>query len=156
MPVSEMIRQAIAIERGGGDGRGKFGIAHNSYYQMRDILLLAECPELSAGDREKARTALRLLDEVRQVAEPYYYVKDIVSRMWLSKEHRLNDAREKRIRRYLQAIVLLNENCRSYGATEQLPYLSKRQATTARKEISDAIRQLGVFKRKLKEIIDAA
>jgi hypothetical protein len=64
------------------------GMPINSYREVRDIVLLATCVELTAKDTQQAAEALQFLDETRLLSRSHEMVKSIAERFWGPKGQR--------------------------------------------------------------------
>lgn len=148
--LSDAIRHGISLERDGApveEVSKRLGMF--SYRLARDIVLLSERNDLSAGDATAVRHALIDLDERRQVSHLQKTVRKIATKIWGQRGNRYK-SEKSRSDAFCNAVSFVLTTC-STAAEITIPHLGglvRKEALASLQEAIAALKSLQLRLRK--------
>lgn len=127
MTAEQLCRRGMQIEADGAnteEAARQLGIGINTYRRMRDIVLLADKPELSGRDRATVDAALAMLNRSEQIGDAWALAQPVAERVWgAGRDTMQRQAREaQRVDRFEHALGIVLQSCAA-AAELDLPYL---------------------------------
>jgi len=140
--LSELCAEGIEMEKDGlspEEAAANLQISRKVYRHGRDILLLANNPNLGAADKAKARAAVAAMDGTKRVFAAYDDVVPLIQKMWGAARGAPHDSRRlaRLIENYMHAVVVFAEGAEQMQNLE-VPYLSEMDRTRARDDLKRA------------------
>jgi hypothetical protein len=145
--LSDVCREGVRMENETGLRQdkvaAKIGIGKASYRRGRLIIMLADNPNLTGGNKEAVLGALKMMDEHRSTANAYSLVEHLDHEMWGKKKRVRRDPRtmKKHIEGFETTLAVINEVC-SRGADAEIPSLTKAEVLSAMEQLEEAIASL--------------
>lgn len=152
--VESMCREIMRRVNGGEspeDAAPAFNIGVVTFRRARDIMQLAENPNLSESDRARTQAALAEMNGQRIIDRPFQAVADIARRVWGDRKGPREKAQARRIDAFEGAMGAITQMCTQLQEFD-VPYLSKEQATEAAAELAQAINSLKGFRSRVMEM----
>lgn len=154
--IVSLCRKGIAFEDSGlatDAAAAEVGMAVQAYRVSRQIVLLADRPELSARDKSAALKALSILQATLQHTQAWEIVEPTAAKVWgtPARGTRLSGLAERRVERFEQTFGIVIQSCLTTEEVE-VPYLSVEQVNQFTKEIHRARKALAAFASRIEEI----
>jgi hypothetical protein len=111
-------------------------ISRMTYRQARDVVLLADNPNLDPTDSAQCQKALMLMDEGRAIKRPHEMIKDIAVKVWGTGRLRHTATTANRLNESFEQSV--NVICQACQADLTIPQLSQAKAKTLVADLTGA------------------
>jgi hypothetical protein len=153
--IAELCRRGLSMEADGvfvAEAAKAIGLSERAYAISRQIVMLADNPDLAPADKETALRALNILRDTLQLGTAWEPVEKLAERVWGS-ERRLGllNITSKRLEQFERSLGIVIQACLTTDEIN-LPYLSDDRAKKAVREISSARSALLRFAQRIKEI----
>jgi len=153
--IVDLCRRGLELEASGATvekAASELGLAASGYRICRQIVLLADKPDLSPKDADTAKQALDLLVSTLQWSRAWEIAEPLVVRVWgAGVRHSLLDIESARLDRFERTFGIVMQACMTTDEID-LPYLSADRVKKAVQQISGARGALKKFAGRLKEI----
>lgn len=152
--IADVARRGIELERDGEtvDGIARtLGLGNATYQCARDIVQIAERPDLRRSDRAIARAALDEMNQSSQIKRAWELISPVVDRLWGGQIGKRDAIERRRKDMFDKAFGALVQICSTADKIE-IPYFTPEQAAEALAELAAAEKAVREFKAKLKEL----
>lgn len=153
--IMDLCRRGLAIEAEGENYpkvAAAIGIGEHTYRLARQIVLLADNPNLSAKDAATVRRAVEMLTTTFRVGPAYEVAEPVANRVWgEGSKIDIVNAHAKRMARFELSFGIVMQSCMTTDQVD-LPYLSADQVKKALRQIGSARGALKKFADRIKEI----
>lgn len=152
----DLCHRGIEIENNGGTSESaaaKLGLAIQSYRISRQIVMLADRPELSVADAATANEALNVLRTTLQYSKAWELAEPIATKVWgaATSGLRLTTLAERRLEQFERTFGIVMQSCLTTDEID-LPYLSAEQIRSVVREINRARRALAAFSTRIERL----
>lgn len=152
----DLCHRGIEIENNGGTSESaaaKLGLAIQSYRISRQIVMLADRPELSVADAATANEALNVLRTTLQYSKAWELAEPIATKVWgaATSGLKLTTLAERRLEQFERTFGIVMQSCLTTDEID-LPYLSAEQIRSAVREINRARRALAAFSTRIERL----
>lgn len=151
----ELCKAGLKLEEDGASGDEaavKVGLSKRAYAISRQIVLLADHPDLTEADAALAKSALNTLVSTRRVWEAWGIVEQLALRVWgEGRRFNLVGIAAERLERFRHALGIVTQGCIT-GKEIDLPYLAVGEIEKSVKQINEAVRSLRNLKQRIERL----
>ena len=154
--IVALCRKGIDLEAAGQSCEAvasELGLAANTYRISRQIVFLADRPELSVSDKAVAAEALHILVTTLQHTLAWKVAEPVAVKLWgdAPRWNQLATLAERRLDQFERTFGIVMQSCLTTEEVE-LPYLSAEQVRRFAREIGAARKALAAFASRMQEI----
>lgn len=154
--IIDLCRKGIALEEAGQpceSAAAELGLGTTAYRVSRQIVLLADRPELSAADKAIAAEAFNILATTLQYKWAWEVAEPVGIKVWGSDGRwlRLPTLAERRMEKFEQTFGIIMQSCLTTDEIE-IPYPSAEQVKQFKTEINRARKALAAFAARIEGI----